>query len=64
VDEDHAGRVELEEVVDERDRHDDGRGRSGEGEPGETFDEGGDEGCREMARRRGRKGRKRVSLPA
>jgi len=56
VDEDHASRVEFEEIVDEGDDHDDGCWRSGEGESTESFDDGRDESGREMAARRERFG--------
>jgi hypothetical protein len=52
VDEDHAGRVALEEVVDERDDNDDGGGRGREAETGEALDEGGDQRRGEVPARR------------
>lgn len=43
MDEDHACWMTLEQVVDEGHDGDDGGGRSGETEAGETLNEGGDE---------------------
>jgi len=56
VNENHASRVEFEEVVDEGDDHDDGCWRSGKGESTEPFDDGCDEGGGEMAGEGGERG--------
>jgi hypothetical protein len=49
MDQRHARRVTLEEVVDERHDGNDRCRRSGEGEASEALDEGGDEGGGKVA---------------